>query len=699
MSLVVNMHQRRTVATGTVATGRQNQDPNTPVNPEKKRTSKRLQPEVQKSIEEVLNHSRNTKGRGRSMVLAALQKKAAEQKNPATVKTSPVKRNQRGGSAQKNAHSDDMTSALVAPELQGSKIPISDIRKRHVDQDQARAPLTVLDASAEDEPKTNWKDLAGSSPSKPSRKEETPVVYQKKQKTESASPIPAAMMSNRRPVTYGASPLPLPSPPPAPESKSPCSRNVTENPAAGGSMPTVEQVVEITSLQPAKRHLVSPSQTQEESDLCGSSAVVRNVEASNPIACQRDSESQILELQNQMFSFIPTSSRRMHGLSNLGNTCFMNVIIQCLYNLTSFVAGMEQFFGPLLNKNAPEGSAPLMSQDAVGVHTALLKVFRDLKHVEGYETVNPSVLKQAFAKHQSSFWDCIQQDAHEFFCSLVDQVQENVSCELKRLYPIDAERPKLETVCPTTQNFSCLVRNSLTCTACGKVSSVEETYRDFCLALPEDERTDESKDWSLESLLNLYFQESTICRKCEGCGAEDSKARAQILQLPHVLVLQLKRLHMDRDFPCTKVTSPVKFNSRLDIGPWCAQDKQKFWSPTNVDSQNYEGMESAASVCSAQDKFVSISQGTLDCRSQDMSDTSGTNRTADVGTSYRLYGVVNHLGFTSTCGHFLADTLDPEANRWLRCDDSLVTDVSEDSVSANVKEAYMFFYVHQPVSS
>lgn len=101
MSLVVNMHQRRTVATGTVATGRQNQDPNTPVNPEKKRTSKRLQPEVQKSIEEVLNHSRNTKGRGRSMVLAALQKKAAEQKNPATVKTSPVKRNQRGGSAQK----------------------------------------------------------------------------------------------------------------------------------------------------------------------------------------------------------------------------------------------------------------------------------------------------------------------------------------------------------------------------------------------------------------------------------------------------------------------------------------------------------------------------------------------------------------------------------------------------------------------
>jgi ubiquitin C-terminal hydrolase len=57
-----------------------------------------------------------------------------------------------------------------------------------------------------------------------------------------------------------------------------------------------------------------------------------------------------------------------------------------------------------------------------------------------------------------------------------------------------------------------------------------------------------------------------MSRKCEKCGVEDTKAKAQILKLPHVLVLQLKRLHMDRDIPCTKVSAPVKFTSRLDIG-------------------------------------------------------------------------------------------------------------------------------------
>ena len=149
-----------------------------------------------------------------------------------------------------------------------------------------------------------------------------------------------------------------------------------------------------------------------------------------------------------------------------------------------------------------QDSESLLSSDVETVHAALLKVFRDLRQAERYEVVNPSVLKHMFAKHQESFWGCMQQvfrapklfnplcdfiiklcrpfiarqspsmlyiismntlynfcfrvnvqDAHEFFCSLIDQVQEDVSSELKKQYSIEADRPKLEDVCPTTQNF------------------------------------------------------------------------------------------------------------------------------------------------------------------------------------------------------------------------------------------------------
>jgi hypothetical protein len=43
-------------------------------------TPKKACPKIEKSIQEVLNHTRNTSGRGRQMVLAALQQQKAETK-------------------------------------------------------------------------------------------------------------------------------------------------------------------------------------------------------------------------------------------------------------------------------------------------------------------------------------------------------------------------------------------------------------------------------------------------------------------------------------------------------------------------------------------------------------------------------------------------------------------------------------------
>lgn len=739
MSLVVNMHQRRTVASG-----RQNQDPNTPVVVEKEKPPKQACPKLERSIQEVLNHRRNTTGRGRQMVLAALEKQRADEKtSPAASKTSQAGKKSVGRNAKMK--SEGARSAVVPVELKGNKLSISDIRKRSFEHEETRAPLSALNGSTPNQLERDFTLALGTqSPVKST----LPIVYRKRPrtgdtpKTGETPPTPPLRSLGRRQELIAASP----SPPPVFQSNSPYVRSKRQEYKAASSPPppvfesgsphvrnenlrlskaSEPIIAEKDSLQPVRRQLMSP--TKEQSASNGLSPVRNNVEERNSFDLLRDLETQVLEVETQpsisfsakssdsqlidfemqpSFSFVPKSARRLHGLMNLGNTCYMNVIVQVLCNLPSFVIGMERFFGPIVSQNALEGSESF--PDIESVHAALLKVFRDLKRAERYETVNPTLLKHAFAKHQSSFWGCIQQDAHEFFCSLIDQVQEDVSSALKKQFSMEADRPRLETVCPTTQNFSCSVRNNLTCTGCGNVSPVEETYRDFSLGLPEDERTDESKNCSLESLLNLYFQEYTMSRKCEKCGVEDTKAKAQILKLPHVLVLQLKRLHMDRDIPCTKVSAPVKFTSRLDIGPWCAQDKQKFWSPTTDYVQNSDGVESTTSTCTTENDLRTGSEGNMDTdlassfefESQELPSTPKANSaSADLSTVYRLHGVVNHLGHNAFGGHFLTDILDPEEDRWLRCDDSLVTDVSEESVFTNVREAYMFFYVHEPAGA
>ena len=60
---------------------------------------------------------------------------------------------------------------------------------------------------------------------------------------------------------------------------------------------------------------------------------------------------------------------------------------------------------------------------------------------------------------------------------------------------------------------------------------------------------------------------------------------------------------------------------------------------------------------------------------------------------YHLHGIVNHLGMGPSSGHFTADIFDQRSARWLRHNDSVVSELASiDSVQA-AKECYMLIYV------
>ena len=125
----------------------------------------------------------------------------------------------------------------------------------------------------------------------------------------------------------------------------------------------------------------------------------------------------------------------------------------------------------------------------------------------------------------------------------------------------------------------------------------------------------------------------------------------------------------------------------VSSGPWCALDKMKFWSPTTtLEPESSDRVESGASTSGAQDQVVpgrmtatdmDSRQGlasSFELESQDPSSSNLTDK--NISTRYRLYGVVNHLGHHASGGHFTTDILDAKDERWLRCDDSHVMDVS-----------------------
>lgn len=64
--------------------------------------------------------------------------------------------------------------------------------------------------------------------------------------------------------------------------------------------------------------------------------------------------------------------------------------------------------------------------------------------------------------------------------------------------------------------------------------------------------------------------------------------------------------------------------------------------------------------------------------------------------SYRIIGIVNHLGSSSNSGHYISDVLNLRTKRWSSFDDSQVESLTEEEVfSSRVKTGYIFFYIHK----
>jgi ubiquitin carboxyl-terminal hydrolase 26/29/37 len=63
--------------------------------------------------------------------------------------------------------------------------------------------------------------------------------------------------------------------------------------------------------------------------------------------------------------------------------------------------------------------------------------------------------------------------------------------------------------------------------------------------------------------------------------------------------------------------------------------------------------------------------------------------------SYRLIGIVNHLGLSSNSGHYISDVYNIKSKTWISYDDTKVKAISEEHVlRQRAKTGYIFFYIH-----
>ncbi|XP_019421353.1 PREDICTED: ubiquitin carboxyl-terminal hydrolase 20-like [Lupinus angustifolius] len=247
------------------------------------------------------------------------------------------------------------------------------------------------------------------------------------------------------------------------------------------------------------------------------------------------------------------------GLSNLGNTCFMNAILQCFTHTVPLIDGFRS-------------SSHSFPCDRYNIEFCAFCALRaQIEHslASTGGIVSPWKLVKNLSYFSSSFQRYQQEDAHEFMQYALDK--------LDRCFLYLKENSKsFEDANLVEKIFGGRLISKLRCSNCGHSSNTYEPLIDMSL---EIENVD-TLPRALESFTKLEYIESNF--KCDGCKEEVSLEKQFLLdQAPLVAAFHLKRFKTDGTF-VEKLDKHVDFPLELDL-QLCSVSDQNSNEPMKYD--------------------------------------------------------------------------------------------------------------------
>ncbi|KAK6343698.1 ubiquitin-specific protease doa4 [Orbilia blumenaviensis] len=365
------------------------------------------------------------------------------------------------------------------------------------------------------------------------------------------------------------------------------------------------------------------------------------------------------------------------GLKNLGNTCYMNSIIQCMSGTVPlaryFLSG---FYKGHLNRENRLGSRGIFAEAFANLNRNLWE--------ETYAFVSPVTIKDISGRLNSQFRGKDQQDAQEYLEFFLDYLHEdlNANAGKPRLRELTDEEEKTREKLPVQlashyeweryvhTNLSMIVkwfqgqfRSRLKCLKCGHTST---TYSPFMyLSLPIPAKAGPN-GCTLKDCMDEFTKEEILdgddawhCPVCK--KPRKASKQLSISRMPIVLIIHLKRFSshgMWRD----KVNTLVNFGKSVDLTRYV---------PPPLDPKDTPGGVVLPKNSEVTPPFY-----------------------------YSLYAVTNHYG-SLTSGHYTAfvrvggGTGGREGGVWNKFDDTKATKMEgEDVVNRN---AYILFWVRNGV--
>ncbi|KAL6077130.1 Replication factor C small subunit [Balamuthia mandrillaris] len=349
----------------------------------------------------------------------------------------------------------------------------------------------------------------------------------------------------------------------------------------------------------------------------------------------------ITDENTRSYGITPAATTRACGLVNLGNTCWLNAVLQCLSRSDLLT---KRILHPADHHQQNNTDAPL-PQPHSSYHFSVMKptttedllnCYRRLvgRLLSGEDkSFRPSELYRLVCALQPEFGGCRMHDSHEFLTFFLQHLLRAA--------------PSLEEAVMIT------CKQHVKCTSAECQSTIDGTetleVKHLCLPLllsrGEDDANSSNVVVTLQDLVSGYFQPEQVKRRCDACAVDkrteeiEAIKQEEIKQLPEIVIIHLRRYQQYQK-------GGAKYYRKLN---------HSVIIPSELEFPRYSSSSPPFPL-------------------------------------YSLYAICHHSGNLET-GHNYARVYNADHNEWYLFDDEYVTAVGDPFHDVMLrKTAYLLFY-------